>query len=385
MQSASPSVKQLFRPRLRVQECLSEIAEVLESGWTGQGPKCQAFESEFAAFVGAPHAVFMNSATAALHVALRCLDLPAGTKVITTPVTFVSTNLAIRYEGLEPAFCDIDPTTLCLSFDSVRNRLAQGDVGAVIWVHLGGQVTPDFHAVMDLIHREYPSVRVIEDCAHAAGAWYDSGAPEAGRLRVGGRTDTIACFSFQAVKNLPTADSGMLVTADPVVAERARRLAWCGINSSTFRRTGTGEYRWRYSVEEIGWKYNGNDVVAAIGRVQLRHLDHDNAYRRALYGAYRRELGDLIVPHNQGSAQHLISCLLPGDTREEAIARLRDAGFASGVHYEPNTAFPVFAPFYSPGSCPRMEACAPHILSLPNHLDVSFDDVAAIAAVIRAL
>jgi len=269
---------QLFHPKYRVDECLAEIREVLESGWTGYGPKSAQFEKEFCNFLGVKQGVFLNSATAALHIALRLLDLPPQSRVATTPITFCSTNHVILYEGLTPVFCDVNPKTLCLSFDSIKKAIEEG-AKAVLWVHYGGYVSSDFYQLMDYIDTYATHVKVIEDCAHAAGSFYFN------KKRVGSWGGNLACFSFQAVKNLPSSDSGFLVVPQ-LHLERAKRLAWLGIDKSTYARTSSqkGEelYKWRYSISELGWKYNGNDIVAAVCLTQLKYLDADNAYRKQI-------------------------------------------------------------------------------------------------------
>lgn len=384
-------IKQIFRPKYRVDECMEAIRGVLESGWTGQGPNCQAFEKEFQAFLGTSaqqDAVFCNSATAALHMAVKLCDLPPGSKIATTALTFCSTNHVILYENHTPVFCDINMIDLSLSAESVIQAIKAG-ARAVIWVHLGGNVTSGFYTVCDYIKNHAPDVVMIEDCAHAAGSFYQGYIAADGhtirllKRRVGSPIDGIkqmSCFSFQAVKNLPTADSGMLVIPSEY-SVRARKLVWLGIDKSTYSRTNTQEYKWRYTIDELGYKYNGNDIMAAIARVQLKYLDHDNAYRKMLYKTYQEALIDRPLLHAPESSQHLIQVLVRN--REEVMQQMQAAGYGTGVHYLPNYEFPIFAPYYQAGSCPITEEFAPQILSLPNHSEVTIEDVLKICEIIN--
>ena len=369
---------QLFHPKYRVDECLSEIKEVLESGWTGDGPKSAQFEKEFCEFLGVKQGIFLNSATAALHMAVRLLDLDAGSPVATTPITFCSTNHVILYEGLTPVFCDVDPKNLCLSFESVKKAIEQDGCKAVLWVHYGGYVSSDYFELIEYISDHAPWVNVIEDCAHAAGSFYLGG-------RRVGSMGNLSCFSFQAVKNLPSSDSGFLVVPS-YMYDRAKKLAWLGIDKSTYARTslqkGEELYKWRYSIDELGWKYNGNDVVAAICLTQLKYLDADNAYRKQIRRWYENFLGDVLIEHNDKSSTHLVVALLKN--RDRIMAELKLRGYAPGVHYIPNYEFGVFSSFYSKGDCRITEKIAGDILTLPNHLRLTYEDVKGICQIITA-
>jgi len=370
---------QLFRPKYEVDECLTEIRKVLESGWSGQGPQCSEFEKQWCEFVGAKNAHFVSSATAALHIAMRLLDLPKGTLVATTPLTFVSSNAVILYENCVPVFCDCGDD-LSMSFESVREAIEKKGAKAVMWVHYGGNVSEDFYKMMT--YARINSIRVIEDCAHASGAFYKDGN------RVGSRTDTLSAFSFHSVKNLPIMDGGMICAPTKEMDERARKLSWMGIDKSTYSRT-TGAsneiYKWSYNVEELGWKYNGNDIAAAIGLVQLKYLDRDNAYRRVLYEQYVMRLlttksAMMVVPHGDGSSHHLV--VVVTEDRDKVIASLKANGIAPGVHYLPNYLFPVFGTF-DHSLCENVEKVYGKIMSLPNHLVLSRKDVDEICRMLK--
>lgn len=377
---------QLFRPSYEVEECLEEIRKVLESGWTGPGPQSRKFEESWCQFTGARHAHYLNSATAALHIAVRMLDLPRGSKILSTPLTFVSTNAVILYEEHTPVFVDINENDLSLNKEDFINKAEQHSAKAGIWVHYAGQASEDFHKILGQIREArlgspLSGFRLIEDCAHAGGAFYKDGQ------RVGSLPDTFSCFSYQAVKNLPTFDSGLICCPSEPLLERAKRLAWLGIDKDTFARTsGTQNdaYKWRYEVAELGWKYNGNDIAAAIANTQLKYLDRDNNYRKQLYGWYQQNFAGYsqVQPlfHATGSAHHLM--VIRVKNREEVIAALKAEGVSPGVHYLPNNEFPLFKKYYRKGECPVLERVAPELLSLPNHLKLTRTDVDRICEIV---
>ena len=226
---------QLFKPRIS-ENAIRAASDVLRSGWLGLGPKTREFELEFAKFVDAPHCVALNSCTSAIHLALKILDLPAGAEVITTPITFVSTNHAILYEGLVPVFADVDRSTGNISAGSVAEKLTDR-TGALMLVHYGG-----IPADIDELYAVAAShgIPVIEDCAHACGATYKN--------RPVGSHGELHAFSFHAVKNLPMGDGGALTVRTSENDARLRRLRWLGIDKDTFHRTTgaamTGNTTW---------------------------------------------------------------------------------------------------------------------------------------------
>jgi dTDP-4-amino-4,6-dideoxygalactose transaminase len=371
-------VIQLFRPKYRVEEIIEEIKDTLNSGWTGDGPKCQMLQSQLEEFLGAKQGSvrYLNSATSALHLAIKALNLPKGSKIGTTPITFVSTNAAILYEGHIPTFIDIDPKTLTIDSEKVLKAALNGEIDALLWVHYSGSVSEDFLIICEKL-KEW-GIPVIEDCAHAMGSFY----PKT-NMRVGSHPDNISCFSFQAVKNLPTADSGAIVVPDLSVFENVNRLSWLGIDKSTYSRTSSDLYKWKYSVPEIGWKYNPNDIMACIALVQLKYVDQDNAYRRQIHDWYQEGFQKTkirMISHNHGSSHHLIEVVVPD--REKAIQKMKESGFATGVHYLPNYEFDAFSEFYQKGSCPESEEISKNILTLPIHLEITKKHIEKICRII---
>lgn len=361
---------QLFVPTFRIDECLEEIRECLEKGWTGLGFKTVQFEEEWKKYTGINNAHFLNSATVGLSLALKILKMQNKwgdqDEVITTPLTFVSTNHAIAYENLKPVFADVDDS-LCLDPKDVESKITD-KTRAVMFVGLGGNIG-NYFEIVDLC-RKY-NLKLILDAAHMAGTRVNGEIP--------GKEADVVVYSFQAVKNLPTADSGMICFRENELDELCRKLTWLGINKDTFARSGDkGSYKWKYDVEYVGYKYHGNSIMAGIGLVQLKYLDEDNAYRRQLAQWYDNNLKDYSVlirtvniPDYCESSRHLY--VIEVDNRDELLMYLNDNEIYPGVHYRDNTEYRMYS--YAKGTCPNSHRLSERVLSLPMHLRMTQDDV----------
>lgn len=359
----------LFVPTFRVEETLLQIRDCLEKGWTGLGYKTVEFEEAWKEYTGLPHAHFLNSATAGLHLAVRLLKEEGrwqdGDEVITTPLTFASTNHVILYERLRPVFADIDEY-LCLNPDSVQERITSR-TRAVIFVGMGGN-TGRLDEVVCLCQNH--GLRFILDAAHMSGTRFEG-------KHVGGQGD-VSVFSFQAVKNLPTADSGMICFSEEKSDTEVRKWTWLGIDKDTFSRTlSKGTYKWHYDVVHEGFKYHGNSIMAAIGLVSLKYLEQDNAYRRQIADWYDEKLqGEskvVRIPMAQGClpSRHLYQILV--ENRDEVMLALNDEKIYPGVHYRDNTSYKMYE--YARGTCPQSMRTSERIISLPMHLGLTYHDV----------
>lgn len=359
----------LFVPFFRVEETLAEIRECLEKGWTGLGFKTVQFEEGWKEYTKLPHAHFLNSATAGLHLAVRVLkeegNWQEGDEIITTPLTFVSTNHAILYEKLRPVFADVDEY-LCLDPHSVEERISPR-TRAVMFVGLGGNVG-QLDKIVDLCHKR--QLKLILDAAHMAGTYWKG-------QHVGREAD-VSVFSFHAVKNLPTADSGMICFMDGGLDQEVRKWTWLGIDKDTFSRTATqGAYKWHYETVHEGFKYHGNSIMAAIGLVALKYLDQDNAYRRQIATWYDERIREepkiqpVAVRTECLSSRHLYQILV--DHRDEVMLALNDEKIYPGVHYRDNTLYRMYS--YGMGTCPHAMEASERIISLPIHLGLNHVDV----------
>jgi len=361
---------QLFTPTYRVDECLKEIKNCLEIGWTGIGYKTDEFEKAWIEYTGLPYAHFINSATAGLHLAVKLLKQKYGwqdgDEIISTPITFVSTNHAIMYEGLKPVFADVDEY-LCLDPKDVAQKIT-AKTRAVMFVGMGGS-TGRYPEIVDICAKH--NLALILDAAHMAGTRLNGMIP--------GKEAEAVVYSFQAVKNLPTADSGMVCFADETLDHMCRKYSWLGINKDTYSRMRKdGNYKWKYDVDYLGYKYHGNSIMAALGLVGIKYLDEDNQFRQKLalrysenFKAYRHIIRPIPIPKACISATHLYIIKVPH--RDQLLNALNEKGIYPGVHYLDNTEYSMYS--YAKGTCPNAHEASDAILSLPLSLRMTFKEV----------
>jgi len=359
--TASSAPIPVFRPSYGEEE-VQAVRECLEKGWTGCGPKVKAFEAVFAEFIGVPFAVATNSCTASLHLALKVLDLE-GAEVVTTPMTFVSTNHAILYNRAVPVFADIDPNTLNIDPESIAKRITD-KTKAIMVMHFGGHAC-DMDAIMAIAEKH--KLYVIEDCAHACGGEYKG--------KKLGSIGHLGCFSFHAVKNLAIGDGGMITMRDEKLRDRFFKLRWVGISKDTWDRNRKEGYSWDYDVHELGFKYQMNDIAAAIGLEQLKKLDALNEKRRVLAAAYDQAfqglhaVEPLKVYAYTKKAHH--NYVLKAERRDELMAFLKERKISSSVHYRPNNHFSVYRS--GRGETPVSETVWKKLVTLPLFPDLRPD------------
>ncbi len=369
---------QLFKAKYEVEECLEQIRECLEVGWTGLGFKTVQFEEAWKAYTGLPFAHYLNSSTIGLYMAVDILKEQYGwaddDEIITTPITFVSSNHAILKSHMKAVFADIDDT-MCLTPQSVKEHITDR-TRAVMYVGLGGNMG-HYYEIVDICKEH--GLKLILDAAHMAGTRYKGEIP--------GREAEVVVYSFQAVKNLPTADSGMICFKRGEFDEIVRKKCWLGINKDTYSRSSdSGNYKWKYDVEYIGDKGHGNSVMAAIGLVQIKYLDRDNAYRRQLATWYREELKEcedkvktVRIEDGCESSYHLFQICV--EDRDALMMALNAAEIYPGVHYASNINYRMYE--YAKGTCPYSDYVSDHTISLPMNLYLTYDDVKKICAVIK--
>ncbi len=363
----------LFKPSVG-QEELDNIKGVFERAWMGLGPLVTQFEAAWKDYIGSGFAVGVNSGTAALHLAVKVLDFPKGTKVLVPSMTFAASATAALYEDLDIVFVDVDPQTLSISVEDLKRKYTP-DCGALVVVHFGGHA-----AKMDEImaFANANNLKVIEDCAHCAGGTY-----QGKKLGTWGH---FGCFSFEEKKCMTTGDGGMLVFNMPEYHEVLRAMRWIGIDKDTWKReadyvnnAGVLDRHWYYEIAVLGYKYNMNDLMAAIGLAQLEKLPKMNARRLELIGQYLDLLGKLAVtvepifPYDlSGESAYWIFGIRTAD-RDAMVAYLKSKGVATGVHYMPLHMHPLFARFAN--ETPQTEAVWPEILTLPLHADLTDAEV----------
>lgn len=369
---------QVLKPKFHIDACMAEIRECLEKGWTGMGFKTVQFEALWKSYTGHPNAYYINSNTAGLHLALKILKIRNGwmdgDEVISTPITFVSTNHAILYEHLQVTFADVDEY-LCLDPADVERKITPR-TRAVIFVGYGGRVG-QLEKIIALCQKH--GLKLILDAAHMSGTRVNGVVP--------GTWDGIdvTVYSYQAVKNLPTGDSGMICFQQEENDRLARQLAWLGINKDTYARANQGTYAWKYDVDYLGYKYNGNAIMAAIAIAQLPYLEEENARRRAIVkqynDAFSGEEDIKIVPasYPDECSYHIYELIVPD--REDLLRYMAENGIFGGVHYRDNTEYSMY--LYANGTCPYAHTVSQHLITLPLHMWLTDEDVAYIISVIK--
>lgn len=364
----------VFRPAVGREEARA-VAAVLNSRWIGLGPVTRTFEERFARYIGVKYAVALNSGTAALHLALKTAGVEGG-EVVTTPMTFVSTNHAILYNGATPVFCDIEPDTLNIDAGKIA-RLLTRKTKAIVVVHYGGHAA-DMGSIRSLARGR--GIRVIEDVAHGCGGEY--------RRRKLGSLGDFGCFSFHAVKNMTTGDGGMITTNDRAAYERLLKLRWVGISQDTWARELEDRRRqpWRYDVVELGYKYHMTDLSAAIGLVQLSKLDRMNRRREKLCALYDRALSDapgVERPVRRAYAtrpsyhNYVIKC----EDRDGLNEHLNRRGISTSVHFLPNNHYDMYRRFRA--ATPVAAKVWKRLLTLPLYLELTARDVSVISGHVK--
>lgn len=396
-----------FRPSIAQAE-VDEVVAVLRSGWCTSGPRVKQFEREFATAVGATYAIALNSATAALHLAVEALGLRAGQGVLVPTLTFASTAEVVRYMDAVPILVDCDPVTLNLDYADAQRKIADAKAGTlpglpalevvgVMPVHVGG-------AMVDVsITREFASrhgLWVVEDAAHAfPAAWRaDATAPW---VACGQGTSRVACFSFYANKTITTGEGGMAVTDDAALADRMRLMSLHGLSRDAWDRYSGGP--WDYKIVAPGFKYNMTDVAAAMGLHQLARAEEMRAAREAVAVRYLRRFASLdtielpAVDPDRLHAWHLFPIRLELSRlridRAEFIDALKREEIGTSVHWRPLHLHPYYQERYAwrAEHCPVATREWERLVSLPifpsmsgEEQDAVIDAVTRICADARA-
>ena len=351
-------------------EDLEAVRDVLASDWLTQGPAVPSFERAFAAVHEVGHAVAVSSATAGLHIACKALGVGPGSRVWTSPNSFVASSNCALYCGASVDFVDIEPRTRNMACSALGEKLAKASESGelpnvVVPVHFGG--LPCDLAEMRELAEKY-GFKILEDASHAVGATY-RGKP------VGSQYADVSVFSFHAVKIITTAEGGLVTTNDVGLAEELRLLRSHGITRDSSRMIDASPGPWFYQQIELGFNYRMTDVQAALGSSQLTRLTESQARRRSLANRYDSLLVDLplhlpVQLSDRQSSWHLY--VVEIDTayctvgRAEAFVQLRDRGIGVNVHYIPIHLHPYYRGLgFQSGEFPNSERYYEHALTLP--------------------
>jgi len=363
-------------------EEIAAVVEVLKSGWLTSGAKVREFEQQFARLVGAREAVAVNSATAALHLALAAIGIEEGDEVIVPTMTFAATAEVVLYLRARPVLVDCSRDTLNIDPAAIEAALTPR-TRAIIPVHFAGQPCQS-DAILALARSH--DAKVIEDAAHALPAWD-------GARMIGGIGD-ITCFSFYATKTITTGEGGMATTDNPEWAGKMRMLSLHGISHDAWKRYSS-EGSWYYEIINLGYKYNLTDLAASLGLQQLKKCHAFAAARRRIAEAYNdgfADLAEIQTPVCRAGVQHawhlyVIQIELDRLTidRREFIEALRQRNIGASVHFIPLHLHPYYRRTfdYRPEDCANAAAVYERIVSLPIYPGMSDDDVADVIVAVR--
>ena len=357
------------------------VVEVLRSDWLTQGPMIPRFEKEVAEYTGASHAVAVNSATSALHIACLALGVGKGDVVWTSPITFVASANCALYCGAEIDFVDIDPLTYNLSVEQLKEKLIEAKkIGklpkVVIPVHLCGQ--PCDMAGIYTLSQQY-GFKIIEDASHAIGGKYKD-------VPIGScRYSDITIFSFHPVKIITTGEGGMAVTNDAKLARHLSMLRSHGISSAKEDMAIRPEHEiWNYQQIDLGYNYRITDIQAALGISQLQRIDDFIIKRHEIARRYNQLLADLsvVIPVQSSesySSYHLYVIRLDfaesDKSQHQVYNALRKAGIGINVHYIPVYRQPYYELLgFNAGYCPEAERYFSSAITLPIYPGLSCDD-----------
>ncbi|MCP5484914.1 MAG: UDP-4-amino-4,6-dideoxy-N-acetyl-beta-L-altrosamine transaminase [Spirochaetales bacterium] len=355
-------------------EDMAAVAETLQSPFLTQGPKIAEFERAFADYVGARYAVAVTNGTAALHLCALALDVRAGQRVITSPITFVASANCVRYCGGEVNFVDVDPRTALLDLDLLERRLESesGENAArfsgVIPVDFAGHPV-DMERLRTIADRF--GLWIIEDACHAPGASFADSRGET--VKAGdGRYADLAIFSFHPVKHIACGEGGMITTNREDLYERLQLLRSHGITKEAAAFTSAPDPQrgaWYYEMQTLGFNYRMPDILAALGLSQLERADAGIERRREIAAAYDRAFqGGPVRPLESQAgfahAYHLYVVRVPN--RRQVFEALRDKGVFCQVHYIPVHLQPYYRELgYRDGDFPHAESYYEEALSLP--------------------
>jgi len=353
---------------------IAEVVESMRSGWLGTGPKVAHFEKVFKQYRRSPHAVAVNSCTAALHLCILASGIGPGDEVITTALTFCATVNAIIHAGATPVLVDVEPDTMNIDPTQIE-MVITSRTKAIVPVHFAGRPC-NMDAITDIAQRY--KLSLIEDCAHAVEAEYHS--------RPVGTFGDFGCYSFYVTKNVVTGEGGMIITPHSVAAGRIKNLALHGMSKDAWRRFDDEGYK-HYKVVAAGFKYNMMDLQAAIGIHQLERVESNWKRRQDIWNIYNNSISSLPIttpadpePDTRHS-YHLYTILIDGKsstiTRDKFLEEMTKSNIGVGVHYLSIPEHPFYRKSYGwqPEDYPIASKIGRTTVSLPLSAALTNNDV----------
>ncbi|WP_374214191.1 DegT/DnrJ/EryC1/StrS family aminotransferase [Candidatus Desulfosporosinus nitrosoreducens] len=374
-----------FSPPDITEEEIEAVAEVLRSGWITTGPNSARFEQELAYYCGTEQAVALNSATAGLELILKVLGIGEGDEVITTPYTYAATSNVLVHRGIMPTFVDVKRDSFLIDEQKVYEAITP-NTRAIMTVDIAG-VPVDYDQIREVLKaKDRQDITLISDSAHSFGARYK------GR-KVGGQMD-FHVFSFHAIKNLTTAEGGAITynnnrfQGKEDLYKEFKYTSLHGQNKDAFSKMQAGA--WKYDILTDGFKCNMTDIMAAIGRVQLRRYDDMLRKRAELHQVYSQVLGGkdwAILPFDKNevmeSCYHLYTLRLKGlreDQRDRVIQKMGEKDIATNVHFMPLPMFTLYRNLgYRLEDYPNAQAQYANEISLPLYSKLTLDEAEYVA------
>lgn len=340
------------------------LARVIDAGYLGMGQEVQFFENELKAYLDTDADVIcVNSGTAALHLALSCLDIGPGDEVLVPSITYVSSFQAISATGAKPMACDVTLERVFIDLVDAKQRITS-KTKAIMPVHYAS----DSQSMVEVYEfANHHNLRVIEDAAHGFGSCRDG--------RKIGCLGDVVCFSFDGIKNITSGEGGAVVTSDKELARRIKDARLLGVEKDTEKRY-EGKRSWSFNVSHQGFRYHMSNLMAAIGREQLKKIDIFSAHRKNLVQRYIKELSfvdgiNILDLDYENIIPHIFSLRVPHRKRDDLMTHLRSNGIECGIHYMPNHLIEFYKSEYN---LPISDILSYELLSLPLHADLSQDE-----------
>jgi dTDP-4-amino-4,6-dideoxygalactose transaminase len=342
------------------------VEKILSIGYLGTGPETNAFEKEIEDFLnGETNVVCTNTGTSALQLALQACNIGIDDEVLVPTLTFVASFQAISATGAKPIACDVEENTALIDLIDAKKRVSS-KTKAIMPVHYTGYMG-DLNAVYKFAQEN--SLRVIEDAAHAFGCTYQG-------KKIGSFGDVI-CFSFDGIKNITSGEGGAVVTKDKDVIQRIQDFRMLGVEKDSLNRYQR-KRSWEFDVKEQGWRYHMSDIMAAIGRVQLKRFKNEfQPKRKSLHKHYRSRLNQLsgisLLDTNVDEiCPHIMVVRILNGKRDFVRSKLSELNIQTGIHYKPNH---LLSFYYQSSSFPVAEMLYKELISLPLHPELEIEDI----------
>lgn len=369
---------EFFRHNLGFEE-KEAVCRILDSVFLTTGGEVCQFENSLATYLGAKHCVALTSCTAALHLSLLALGIGSGDEVITTPMTFVASSLAIIHTGAKPVWVDVELDTGNIDAGQIEAAVTSR-TKAIMPVHLYGQMC-DMKKIWKIADKY--DLRIIEDCAHALESERDG-------IKAGQVSDA-ACFSFYATKSITSGEGGAVTTNSEELADKIRKLRMHGLNKEAADRYTSRYQHW--DLEEIGWKYNMDNIQAALLRPQLRKVERYWRRRKEIRELYRQALESLpdvqmpSVRRDSKSGYHLFTIWVSPELRDATIGKLQDRDIGVAVNYRAIHLLSKFRELFGKerGSYHNAERIGDSTISLPFYPSLSENEIEYVIDQLRTI